>query len=349
MKRKITILLAILVVAFVIKTLLDAGVFKTLKPHSLLRDVSIYNQMAGTEDLALDRKNGLLFISSSDRWNKIEGSESKDGIYLLDLEKGMSAKPIKLNSKINGAFHPHGISFLRKNEKNYLFAINHFKSEDSIEVFEYKDNQLIHLKTYKNEQMCCPNDLVAVDVDKFYVTNDHGNTSKVGRVLEDYLKLPNSYVLYFDGETYSKVVERLSYANGINISNNGEKLYVTEVSGQKITVMDRDLSTGQLSFQFAKQIDTGLDNISIDEDDNLWIGSHPKLLAFVSHSKDASKFSPSQVLKLKLEADDFKVEEIYLNDGEQISASSVAVKYKNEIFIGVVFESKLLRGTLDKE
>lgn len=47
--------------------------------------------------------------------------------------------------------------------------------------------------------------------------------------------------------------------------------------------------------------------------------------------------------------DDFKVSEVYLNKGEEISASSVALRYKDQIFVGVVFENKLLRGTFKVE
>jgi hypothetical protein len=45
----------------------------------------------------------------------------------------------------------------------------------------------------------------------------------------------------------------------------------------------------------------------------------------------------------------YLVEEVYLNEGEQLSGSSVAVQYKNELLVGVVFDHKVLRATLTKK
>jgi hypothetical protein len=68
------------------------------------------------------------------------------------------------------------------------------------------------------------------------------------------------------------------------------------------------------------------------------------MLAFVSHSKNPAKHSPSQVLKLTPDAlGGYVVKEIYLDDDQQLSGSNVAVRYNNDIFVGVVFESKILR------
>ncbi len=351
MTKKIVLITLVALVLLIVKILYQAGVFKTIVNHSDLKNISLYTNVTGTEDLDIDRENALLFISSSDRWNIDSTSASKDGIYLLNLNSvgAKQNKPVRLATTLAEEFHPHGIYFLKKDNKDYLFAVNHNKKGNFVEVFQYQNNQLTHLKSYKNDQMCCPNDVLAVDVDKFYVTNDHGAAKGFARTLEDYLQLANSYVLYFDGNSFSKVLEGVVYANGINVSKDGKTVYVTEVSGGKIYVMDRDIESGQLSERFNQDLDTGADNISIDIDGNLWIGSHPQLLAFVGHAKNTGRYAPSQVLMLTHNgASKFDVKEIYLNDGKQISASSVAVRYKDDVYVGVVFESKLLKGTLTK-
>jgi len=67
----------------------------------------------------------------------------------------------------------------------------------------------------------------------------------------------------------------------------------------------------------------------------------------VEHVGNPAKKSPSEVLKITPHGSKvFGVEKVYVNDGEQLSGSSVAVTYKGEIFIGAVFEKKLLRGKL---
>ena len=357
MKKKIAVFLLLLLVFLIAKTLYQAGTFKTIVAHSKLTDISIYSEMAGTEDLAVDQSQGLLFISSTDRWQTNADRNQKDGIYLLDLKINAQADaaPRYLPNTYQGEFHPHGISFLSKEGADYLFVVNHNAEGDFVELFRFENDQLTHLKTFSDSQMCCPNDVVAVDIDKFYVSNDHGSPNSWAKMFEDYLKLANSYILYFDGQRYSKVYQNLSYANGVEVSADRNLLYVTEVSGRKISVLDRDAASGELSLRFIKNLGTGPDNITVDANGDLWIGSHPKLLDFVGHSKNTGKPSPSQVLKLTaIDSDergisDFDIEEVYLNNGEQLSGSSVALHYQGQVFIGVVFESKLLRGTLSHQ
>jgi len=354
MKKKIAVFLFLLLVFFIAKTLYQAGTFKTIVSHTRLTDISIYSELAGTEDLAIDPTQGLLFISSTDRWQTSADSNQKDGIYLLDLNLNdqMDTMPRYLPNTFQGEFHPHGISFLSKDDGDYLFVVNHNSEGNFVELFRFENDQLTHLKTFSDTQMCCPNDVVAVDVDKFYVSNDHGSPNARAKMFEDYLRLANSYILYFDGEQFSKVYQDLSYANGVEVSAERNLLYVTEVSGRKISVLDRDTASGELSLRFIKNLGTGPDNITVDANGDLWIGSHPKLLDFVGHSKNTGKPSPSQVLKLTaIDNDgrgisDFGIEEVYLNSGEQLSGSSVALHYQGQVFIGVVFENKLLRGTL---
>ena len=43
---------------------------------------------------------------------------------------------------------------------------------------------------------------------------------------------------------------------------------------------------------------------------------------------------------------EFEKEIIYLNNGEQLSASSIGVRHNNELFIGVVFNRSLIRAKL---
>ena len=343
MKKYIAILVLLVLVYFVVNTMIEAGVFISIENQSDIKNTQIYNNMPGPEDLDIDAENGLLFISSTDRWNLRTGKQTNDGIYLLNLSK--DTMPYKLQTTFTGEFHPHGISFLKKDESDYLFVINHNQQGSSVELFRFSNDTLFHLVSFENDMMCCPNDLVAVDTDQFYVTNDHGYKEGIMRTMEDYLRLPKSYLLYFDGRSFSKVYEGLNYANGVNVSPNGKTIYVTETTGRKISVLDRDISTGELQLRFTKDLETGLDNITVDSDGNLWIAAHPKLFDFVGHSKDPEKKSPSQVLKLTPNGeDDFRVTEVYLNDGEELSGSSTALNYNKQVFIGVVFENRLLRG-----
>lgn len=56
--------------------------------------------------------------------------------------------------------------------------------------------------------MHSPNDVIPVGPKAFYATNDHGGTSKWGRFLEEYLQLPRSFVLYYDGTDVETITLR---------------------------------------------------------------------------------------------------------------------------------------------
>lgn len=88
---------------------------------------------------------------------------------------------------------------------------------------------------------------------------------------------------------------------------------------------------------------TGVDNIEVDAAGDLWIGCHPQLLKFVAHAADPAKRSPSQVLRLRPKATGgYDVTELYLNDGQSYSGSTVAVPVGRRMFVGSVFEPGIL-------
>jgi arylesterase/paraoxonase len=197
--------------------------------------------------------------------------------------------------------------------------------------------------------MTSPNDLVAVGNRSFYVTNDHYYAHRgIGRTLEDYLQRAIAYVNYYDGHTFKKVAEGIAYPNGIAASTDQMQLFVASTTGRKILVYDRDIISGTLTLKQEIQTGTGVDNIELDEKGALLIGCHPQLLKFASHAVDASKFSPSQVIKLTHDDDQhYQVEEVFLNNGQDYSGSSVAAVYQNTMLIGSVFEKSMLICTFN--
>ncbi|MFM8744839.1 MAG: strictosidine synthase family protein [Cytophagales bacterium] len=335
-----------LILVYLINTLYSAGVFKTIEPHVEGELKSNYTSLPGTEDMEIDHEKGLLFISSTDRRRALRGKTSEGGVYVLALDS-INTRPHRLVTTYTGEFNPHGISYLSHDRSNFLFVVNHNSAGDFVELFEYKNDTLFHRRSFTDPLMNNPNDVVAVAPTKFYVTNDHGYKNGLPRVAEEYLRLPFSNLVFYDGEKFAKVVTGLNYANGVNISNDGSLLYIAESTG-------RDLSTykvnpdGSLELISNVNLKTGLDNIEVDVDGNLWIAAHPKLLSFVAHAGDSTKKSPSEVLKLIPAKDNksYTVEQIYLDDGKQLSGSSIAVHYKNDLFVGVVFERKILRVSL---
>jgi len=341
---KIAAVVAVLAIVWrVVDTVRHAGEFKTIKPH-FSGPCQKINGAVGAEDITIHPQTGVAFISSSDRRAIFRGEPAQGAIYAYDLK---AAKPQlkNLTKDFKSHFAPHGISlFLSENNQVSLFVVNHRGAEEhAVEIFDYHDSTLVHRESIRGELMTSPNDVVAIEPRRFYVTNDHGNTSALGRTLEEYLQLARSYVLYYDGQNFKKAAEDIAYANGINASHDGETIYVAACVGLKINVYARDAASGAL--QLAKEIPlgTGVDNIELDAEGNLWAAAHPQLLTFTRHAKDASKLSPSEILKISFNANgDYKIDQIYLNNGEEISGSSVGAVFENRLVIGAVFENHFL-------
>jgi arylesterase/paraoxonase len=91
-----------------------------------------------------------------------------------------------------------------------------------------------------------PNDIVAVGPDKFYVSNDHRYIAGFMQVLENYLQLKLSSVVYYDGSRFSEVASGIGYANGINVSADGEVLYLCAVTEGALHIYNRDIASGKL-------------------------------------------------------------------------------------------------------
>jgi len=344
MKKTGLILLALVVAVACWGThlLWSAGQFKSIEPH-FAGTCEVIRGVVGAEDITIHPGTGVAYISVCDRRGVMSGQSSRGGIYAYELNVPRPV-PVKLTSGPDPGFQPHGISlFVDPGGRDALFVINHSGSTHKIEIYEIKADGLTHRETVSDPDLLSPNDIVAVGRMSFYATNDHRHRGGVMRLLEDYLKLPLASVVYYDGGNFTWAAEGFRYANGISVSPDGRELYVAETTGRVLNVYDRDRQTGDLSLKEEIRFDTGLDNIEVGPDGILWIGSHPQLLKFVGHSKDAGKPSPSQVLRVELKGDGaHRIDEVYLNRGEELSGSSVGAVYWDRLLIGSVFEEKLL-------
>lgn len=346
-KTKISILslLAVLIalVGFVLKTFRDAGEFKQITPRSFGAMQSIAGVLS-SEDVTINPLTGMAYISSADRRAQLSGLKPKQGaIFAYNLNDDRPNLH-NLTTGFEKEFHPHGVAlYVHEDSAVTLFAINHNKEGHFVEVFEKRYGGFFHRESISSPLMFSPNDLIAVDANRFYLTNDHGNRSDFGRALEEYLQLSRSFVLYYDGSRFRVVAEGLAYANGINISADGNTVYVAATVDGSIFVYDRDLHTGDLMFREQIELHTGVDNIEIDAAGDLWIGAHPKLLTFIDYSKDSTVLSPSQALRIHPSATGgAQIENIFIDDGSILSGSSVAAAYKNILLIGSVFDEKFL-------
>ncbi len=331
----------LMVGSIALRTVWHSGAFKTITNNFSGRTQKVEG-IPGVEDLAIDQSTGIAFLSSDDRWaSTLHKKPVKGAIYRLNLNDSLP-QPINLTNNFPQTdFHPHGISlFSSANGRKILFVVNHRVEGNFIEIFEYINDSLKHLESISHELIISPNDVVGVGVRKFYFTNDHNENASTWRYIKDLLTIGTGNVCYYDGQTVQETsVHGVKYANGVNVSLDRKKIYVAAASDLKVLVYDRDSTSGVLTKSGEINTDTGVDNIEIDAEDNLWIGCHPQLLKFLSHAKDEEAKSPSEIIRLRnLGNGKFEQETIYMNDGTEISASSVGAVYKNKLLIGPVFQ-----------
>lgn len=328
---------------FALYLLSNTGQFRSIESVGNT-NCQVVTGVVGAEDMLID--GNRVFVSIDDRRASMAGRPVRGRIALLDLTQNRLV-PVDITGDQPVDFHPHGISLWRDpaTGETTLFVINHFEFGGSrVELFTVEaDGKLSHQGGIVSAEMNSPNDLVAVGPNRFYVTNDHGSTTPLGTTLENYLQLPRANVVYFDGSNFRRVVEGLTFANGINVTPDGRRLYLAEVTGFAVSTFDRDIDSGRLTLVDRTPVPSGPDNIEIAADGSLWIGAHPHLLDFVTHAQDATALSPSEVLRLVPQGDGLTVETVLTDPGDLLSGSSVAVDAGNGRFlVGSVFEEKLL-------
>ncbi|MCA6074489.1 hypothetical protein [Fulvivirga sedimenti] len=337
---KIVIIGLLLLLVPVLYIFLTTGFFRTIENYS---DLAVQETMflPGSEDMAISRSDSFLIISATDRKFYDPTDGFVNGLYLVDLKQS-EWKPVLLSSSFQGEFNPHGISMIQTGETYQIVAINHTSEYHSVEVFTFDGSVLSHEETITDPALVSPNDLVLTAPDKFYITNDHGYTKGFMRLLEDYGGIAFSNVLYYDGDSFTEAAENIAYANGINYDQDRALLYVASPRSFTIKVY-HETSAGSIDFMGNIKCGTGADNIELDESGVLYTAGHPNLLKFTSYATGKSEYAPSEVLKITYsDKDDYKLERLYLDSGEKLSASSVACKYGEFIFVGTVMDDEVL-------
>jgi arylesterase/paraoxonase len=337
----------LLVAAFVGRVLWIGGAFTHIRPH-FAGTCRLIDGPVGPEDITINQRSGRAYISASDRRALAAGKPVPGAIWAYDLTV-FGALPVNLTPDAGVEFQPHGISlWVEPNGEETLFIVNHPAPSSGwppnvVEIADLRDGRLRHRATLVDSRLVMPNDLVAVGIDRFYVTNTHRHAPGFLQTLETYLQLHKANVLFYGPGGFRVAVQGLLFPNGINASADGRTIYVASTTGRRVLVYDRDPESNALTLRDQIPIGSGGDNIEVDPDGTLWIGSHPKLLTVPKHMADPSVPAPAQILRIP--AGERRVEEVYLSDGHPLSAASVGARYGSRLLIGQIAG----RGFLDCE
>ena len=327
------------------------GVFTSVKP-GFAGSCRAVPSATGPEDIAIDGKDKIAFVSATDRPARNKGKPSpRDGLYSYAY-----TQPGAGLVKLSGApadFHPHGISLYRAPDGTLtLMAVNHrMDKTNTVDIFSVEiENgaaRLTEVGSIGGRLLTSPNDLAAVDEDRFYVVNDHTSKTDLGRWLDDTLVLPRANILYIDGVKFVEVANGLNFPNGAALSKDGRYLYVPESYPRTLLTFERNPFSGQLKEVNALSIPSNLDNADIAADGSIWLGSHPKAFAMAKFRSDPSKPAPSEIFRVAVQNGiPQAVSLVYANLGEEIGASSVGATADGHLLIGSPFDSKILDCTM---
>jgi arylesterase/paraoxonase len=292
----------------------------------------------GTEDVVYDAATGLVFISTMER--RSEEMDPRNGIYAFDLADPENT--VRLVSADTPAdFRPHGISLYREGETARLFVVSHPASGHQILIFDIgADGTLSHVRTVTDPAVRSPNDVAATGPDSFYSTNDSRFGPTMLGYIEAFFGIPLATIARFDGETGRIAADGLIYANGIQVSADGETAYASNFLGREVFVYDRDPATGDLTRRAKHRVPLGLDNIELGEDGALYIGGNSEVFSFLAHQSDPAEHAPSQAVRVDPETGAW--ETIFYNDGTAIDSISVATPVPGALILGAVFDSHVL-------
>lgn len=341
-------LLGVLLLVSVVGTLYvlnRGGAFRELKPHFAGRCDSLTLD-GSAEDITVDRERGFAYISYMDRAALIRGEAVQGTIMRIDLNR-MPLVPEDALLDRPAHLRTHGLSlYISPEGKRSLFVINHPVNRGTepelVEVFdEVAPGQFRHRETFQSPLFNSPNDLAAVGPRQFYVANDKVLKGGLAAGLQQ-LGIGGSPLTYFDGEEARVVVDDIASGGGINVSAGSGTLYVSETSAQRVRVLRRDPASGAVTELARIAVPTSPDNIDVAADSSLTVAGHANTMKLIMHFIKGTP-APSQILRVIPDNDgNAAIDEIYLNAGDEISASSVGVTYGNKLLIGSITAKQLL-------
>ncbi|KAF9356542.1 Serum paraoxonase/arylesterase 2 [Mortierella sp. AD094] len=345
-------------------------------------DIEINDQ----DEIAFVSSDDRSWVKDSSYFHRPSQKTTENGgIYTISLsEKNGPLKEATLQGYPSDDFHPAGMSLYRFQDSDTqawvsrLFVINHSHKGDLVEIFDYspETNTLTFVKSIQSNLFTAPRDIVAVDKERFYLANNHYLGIKAGRVLEDVGGFAWGSVVYYNGHETNEILGSLDNPYGIAASPDSSQIYVSSFMQKNVQVYNttEDIVTGELVRDVKIWIGGHIDNLSVDKrTGDIYVASHPSYSTYLRHKLGYEPQSPSHVVKIeKLSPENYiiqenaepelyffpkvelpplkwEVKDLFYSNGEDISASTVAAFWNNELILGSSTSHHLLRCTLRLE
>ncbi|KAF8367485.1 poml-3 [Pristionchus pacificus] len=315
----------------------------------------VHGPVKGSEDIEVIRSEGIAFVTSGLIYLQPTRAHVEGKMFLYDFNQKLGtgqlkAKelPIKGSNFDQNNFHPHGLSHWVVNGVIRLYVINHDDDfKHSIEVFDYDPSgpSLIHKKSLKHPSFIRPNNIVAVGADQLIITNDGVAQTEIGNFFEILSGYKGGTVYFWDGKESHQILSGMGAPNGIAYDIKTNKLFISEVNYRRIHAYDLAKDKKSVTLLSTVNLYSACDNLFLDSDGSVYSGCHSVLIETAKSigDCDGEATSPSQVLRIKFDSE-YKiasVSEPYSNDGKEVSGSSIAALYNNQMLIGTVCKGLL--------
>lgn len=317
--------------------LYETGAFRKVEAR-FDGDCKEIGPVKGAEDIER-LSSGLLVVSADNRPERDGDATPSGALYKLEADGSGFAR---LTGELPFEFHPHGLGVLETGGQITLWAVNHRSDGSTIEKFTFDGSAATHIKTYRDPLITNANDIVPVADEKFYFTRDHDSPVHWQKRLADYVRSGTGMVVSFDGAAYKAQFKGLAFANGLILTPDRNTLLVAEMLRQRIWLLDV-LRNGDLKPRTALKLPSSPDNLSFDDEQNIWVGAHPNLLGLSAHSRKHSEKGPSEVLKIaKWQEGAPEFTSVFTDDGTRISGVSVAQRIGRRLVLGTIFDDIIL-------
>lgn len=298
----------------------------------------------GPEDMVTDTSTGRarIIISADDRRSK-----PRPGGQLQYLSVGdtLVHSFILLDCPAE-KIYPHGLATARWQDTTRLFVISHEPLADEpknynhhrIHRFRIGQDTLYWEHAYEHKLLRAPNDLFVTDDGQIFVTNYLKHISTWQTMSTAIFKRrTGTTVRYRPQHGWDEIIKHQVYPNGVHVWQN--KLFIAEGGRRRILVYAVDNFSAPLH-RITDQDLLFADNFSQSSSDQLFITSHPCMLCFSAHARDAKKLSPS--LGWQLDPLNYQLKKIFSDDGSNLSAASTLINWHGNYYLSQVFNPYLL-------
>lgn len=291
----------------------------------------------GSEDLTVDESGRFVIISSMSFFNVMKAGSfaSANGkLWRLDMDS-QSLSEIQVVGV--QPLSPHGVDLVGSR----LFVVAHSSDGDCVHVFRMKNNFLeaVLERSFCSDLIPSPNAVAGLPDGSFYVANDHSRSPFKAPLLalaETILGFASSSVVYCGAEnttTCQAVISGLP-PSAVGIASRGNLLFVSVPFRGSVEVFEKQ--AGKFVLVKSIAINSGADNLKWSGND-LWIGSHPKLLQVPVHLNIESQSCPAQVIVVRNAAGREKVETAFqCLEGKPVSAVSTGLLVRDQLLLGTV-------------